>query len=431
MKWYSYLKNSVDDKKDKYSVLKECETIESDNMIICWQTDYRKFTKFINYLEFARFMVKDTKTEERCFYEVIDGEKSQRPYFDIDLSPTGINLSLEEADESIKCLVQQIYLEINEIMGIDNCLVTNNSHILVFTSHSTEKLSYHVIVEGFSVSNYKENRAFFERVVNRMPEKWKKIVDHSMYKSIQQFRIAFNTKFKTTRYKTLNHSLSLNYKGTNSWIPSMRPESEEHIVVMLLASSMITLTSFCRALPAILKPATNTVLSQYLHSDETFYNPLTPEEIHDALALCYKFAGLPFGDVNFPYSYLNTVENNGNSHLILLRRHRPSNCQVCNRVHEHENPYLIINGINRDVYLDCRRNSENRKLHVGGLGPRPQDTPVIPSIVETPKIRSQKTDYSPLLIKQGFNIDEFTRSSKTLLTKKEIPKKEILLNFKI
>ena len=43
-------------------------------------------------------------------------------------------------------------------------------------------------------------------------------------------------------------------------------------------------------------------------------------------------------------------------------------CRICNHIHENENPYLLIIGLERDVYLDCRRNSMGKKLFVGKLG---------------------------------------------------------------
>jgi hypothetical protein len=45
--------------------------------------------------------------------------------------------------------------------------------------------------------------------------------------------------------------------------------------------------------------------------------------------------------------------------LIILNRLRPSFCKVCEKVHEHENPFLIIHEAG-EVYMDCRRDSEKR-----------------------------------------------------------------------
>ncbi len=49
---------------------------------------------------------------------------------------------------------------------------------------------------------------------------------------------------------------------------------------------------------------------------------------------------------------------------IILKRLKPSYCQVCLRTHEHENPYLFVkpylNGY--QLYFNCRRNTESQLL---------------------------------------------------------------------
>ncbi len=380
MKWYNYLKPQVDNPEKKQALL-DFETVENFNLIICQKLLHLYFGKFDNYIEFAKHMLKNTAPENRCYYETIFGDRAQKPYFDIEFlineSKDGsFFLPESEADQSVKCLIRCIFEQINEILETDNGLKINKSHILVFTSHVEHegkcvKKSYHIVVEGFYLNNYKENKEFHDRVMKKMPLNWRDIVDHSMYKSLQQFRIVNNTKWKQNRFKTLNQDLTLNYYKRNGWIPKTTPESEEHEIILLLESSLITQTISCSILNC--KPVENdkSIINNFKDGEELTegFNPLTPNEIRDALALCYKYAGLEFGDLRFPYNYLKTVENNGFSSLILLKRLKPSTCAICNRLHENENPFLIIFGANRDVYLDCRRNSENKKLHVGALGP--------------------------------------------------------------
>lgn len=431
MRWYTYLK-SADNKQGK--ALFDYETIDDGNLIVCQNLEFLTFGRFINYLDFGKYMIKSTSPENRCFYETIFGTNSQKPYFDIEFyvvpKDTGFYLPESEADESVRFLVDSIYKEINEILNISNCLQFNKSHILVFTSHSEEKRSYHVVVEGFTVGDCKQNREFHNRIIKRMPDKWRAIVDHSMYKSLQQFRIVCNTKWKSNRYKTLNESLTLNYLLKNSWIPKTYPDSIEHKFIILLEASLITQTGGCTMLPNLVdEDETKKTYSVSEGSGESIFNPLTPDDIKEALSLCYKYANLEFGDPKFPYSYLRTVERGEYSALILLKRHRASNCAICKRVHEHENPYLIIAGENRDVYLDCRRNDDNKKLHVGSLGlvinPMTSPTPANSPIKENPVVSAPKP--------KSFNIKDFINGSKNInpiVTKKEDTYKEKkLLHF--
>jgi hypothetical protein len=436
MKWYTYLKSN-EEKQGK--ALLDYEVQEEHNIIICQKLEFLSFGKFNNYLDFAKYMLKSTAVENRCFYETIFGNSPQRPYFDIEFYTTAHEtefwLPEEEADESIRCITKCIIDELTEIIQLpetENVLQHNKSHILVFTSHAGPKRSYHVVVEGYSVSGFKQNKEFHDRVMKRMPDKWKNIVDHSMYKSVQQFRIVGNTKWKSNRYKTLSDELTINYKMRNKWIPRVMPESPEHKFIILLENSLITMTSVCTILPNLIKeePKMFSTSGHTGDSSDSFYNPLTPTDIREALALCYKFAGLEFGDPKFPYSYLKTMESGEASALILLKRHRASNCAICKRVHENENPYLIIAGDNRDVYLDCRRNADNKKLHVGALGPirnyTGQTGPTGPDDIKVPIGPSLIKPPTP---KQGFNIDEFIKTASISQPQVKPPVKREMLKF--
>ena len=409
MKWYPYLKSA--NKRDKS--LLNFETVENDNFIVCQKLQYLQFGRFLNFLDFGKYMNKNVRPEERCFYEIVFGEKKHRIYFDIEFftqeKENEVYLPIEEADESIRYICDTILLELKNILKIEaNPLKANNSHIMVFTSHANDKRSYHIVVEGYTVSNNKENREFYDRIVKRLPDRWKPIIDHSMYKSVQQFRIAGNTKWGASRVKTLSKELTLNYQETTGWIPKVLPESSQHEIMLLLEASLLGQSSNSTNLPSITqeKKEKNPFYSTESNGE---FNPLTPEDIELALKLCYTYANLPFGDPRFPYSYLSTVEESGNSALILLKRHHASNCPTCKRIHEHENPYLIIAGENRDVYLDCRRHPEGRKLHVGCLGGK--EKPSSPKKTEN-DIIIPETKIGPLDIEKFKKYAEGEKSTK-------------------
>lgn len=416
MRWYTYLKsNDQENKKEK--ALLECEILEDTNLVVAHKMIFMQFGRFNSYLDFAKYMIHNTIPEQRCFYEMIFGNKSQRIYFDIEFFTRQETSDIQnivpenEADESIRVLCQCILEELKNILQTENPLRLNESHILVFTSHKDHKKSYHIVVEGFCVNNFKENKEFHDRVVKRFPSQWHHIIDHSMYKSLQQFRIVGNTKYENNRYKVLNEELTLSPYG-NGWIPKVEPDSDNHKLILLLESSLISHILSCIMLPSIIDEEKE-VTYRNRNSPTTTHSPLSSQDIRKAIELCYKYAGLEYGDPRFPYSYLSTVEDNGISSLILMKRLRPSTCAICNRVHEHENPYLIICGDNRDVYLDCRRNADNKKLYVGSLG----GNPVIES-VETPV----KTPIEPP--KNTFNVKEFIKSGAKYVSTKSTETKD-------
>lgn len=374
MKWYKFLIKQQDSRNTGIS-LSENETIEKQNLVVCHKLKNIQFGKFENYLHFVNFMLRETPKEKRCFYELISGSSPQKPYFDIEFyvsesisEPSVIDhqltLPVNQADESIEEMLKLIQEEIPP-------LSTNRSHIFVFTSHKESKRSYHIVVEGFCFSDHKSNKLFSEKIKSKMSEKWKGIIDSSMYKSSQQFRIAGCCKFDSGRFKTLHEGLTINGYGRRGWVPKIEPESEDHKLLLLIESSLVTQTSGSILLPSLLDEKEEN--SSFLRSGERkeyaeFFEPLTSENIKEALTLCHKLAGMEYGDPRFPYGYMRTIEDNGESSIILLKRRCPSMCRICNRPHEHENPFLLIIGLERDIYLDCRRNDHGKKLYVGKLG---------------------------------------------------------------
>lgn len=417
MKWYHFL-NPQQDPKNKGKSLCENTTIEKNNIVICQKLKYLSFGCFPTYLDFVKHMLIETPQELRCFYELIPGNSPQKPYFDIEFFTSKTKsipeyvdgqlvLPEAEADEAIReivCLIQ------NEIPD----LTTNKSHILVFTSHKDDKRSYHIVVEGFYFSDNKSNKLFSEKIRKNMRQTWQGIIDSSMYKSMQQFRIAGCCKYETGRFKILNRELTLHgcvapiihpdgsMKYRNGWIPKVEPESDNHKALLLIESSLITQISGAQMLPSLLDDKEQN--SEFLHSGERkqyseAFEPLTSENIKEALTLCYKVAGLEYGDPRFPYSYMRTIEDNGESSIILLKRHFASQCRICNRLHEHENPFLIITGLEREIYLDCRRNEKGKKFYVGKLGPTDKGKKIIKETLDT--FKSIEKVQSPIRIPEA------------------------------
>lgn len=388
MKWYNYLNPKNDNPNSTNKGLLECETIEGNNLVVCQKLKFLYFGKFGNYLDFVKYMLRETTPDKRCYYEIIFGNKSQKIYFDIEFhtsdaisEPTTsyedgqLILPTNEADESIKYLVNLIKQEIPP-------LNQNKGHILVFTSHKDTKRSYHIVVEKYGFPDHKSNKMFHDKIVALMPDTWKHIIDHSMYKSSQQFRIVGSCKFETDRYKTLSEELTINYTGSTGWIPQIEYETPEEKMMLLVEASLVSQTTSCMILPKIIDPEEELKLEERkarILENGLVFNPLTPDEIKEVMNLCYQKAGLTYGDPSFPYTYKEIVEDNGESSILLLKRQMPSKCRACNRIHEHENPYLIVVGQDRDIYLDCRRNDFGKKTYVGRLGLKPGTERIEPS----------------------------------------------------
>jgi hypothetical protein len=208
--------------------------------------------------------------------------------------------------------------------------------------------------------------------------------------------------------------------------------------VLILEASLITQTSSCILL--LCQIPETTVQRKYVSNESlpVDFNPLTSEEIKRAMELCVEKMD------SFPFSYLKTIEDNGVSSLILLKRHKSSMCNVCNRAHENENPYLVIHGEEKMVYFDCRRNNENRKSYIGQLV-KQTSKPASP-IIETQIIKSKTVSIikvpEPIA---AFNPMDFLRNasnmkiekkeekpkSKTKKTEAFGPEHNLILKFKL
>ena len=61
------------------------------------------------------------------------------------------------------------------------------------------------------------------------------------------------------------------------------------------------------------------------------------------------------------FQYGDVKENNGNL-LLTFRRKHASYCENCKRVHENENPFVTVVGLERNVYFHCRRGENKENL---------------------------------------------------------------------
>ncbi len=78
-----------------------------------------------------------------------------------------------------------------------------------------------------------------------------------------------------------------------------------------------------------------------MHEEKGGDDNLASQEVEKCLDLCARvLEGLDsFQNPRFPYR-LREVKGT----LVALNRLRPSSCHACARIHEHENPFLIVGG---------------------------------------------------------------------------------------
>ena len=333
MYWYYYLNNS------KEKNLLSNYVYNPEDLIVCWQGKNRRYTFFENYSAFLKFE-KDVSLPQKCFYEIMLPDRARKIYFDIDMSIDDIIIEDMAENDIIKYMKKAIFDE------LDNKETT----ILVFTSHTEFKFSFHLVLPDFCVSDEKAMLNFYQIIIERIPSKYHKYIDNSVYKNIQQFRLLGSHKFEKNNIKIFNGYLSCNY------LCPKRYHKIEARANYLFWLSLISQTSSC------------TLLSDYNYKKEKIkYNSIGTSNLGDekiVLDLFYRHK-----DYDFSYNdflHLNTIEKDGNL-ILTFRRKNPTYCKDCKRFHENENPFLIVRGIERDIYYYCRR-SGKQGVWLGKLG---------------------------------------------------------------
>ena len=327
--WYSFL-----NRKGKDNLLSN-EKIEEENIIVCQQLKYRQYAKFKNHIHLRKYM-QNTEYNNKCFYELITEKKFRKPYFDIDID----DIKLDE-----KIIIDEIILSISKIL--------EDAVILIYSSHTKDKISFHIVIGNYYFINNQENKNFYQKVIENLKKETSEYVDSKVYNTVQQFRILGSHKYEKTNVKIFREDLSKNFN-----IPDIYKELPTAIENYLLISSLVTMTEGAK------------YLSGYEKKEEI--KNIVPEngfssisDLEDILNIFYSVYSYDI------FQYLNTIDNNGNL-LITFKRLSPSYCNECNRRHEHENPFVTVNGIYRNIFFYCRR-KEGEEVglgkHIGSLGP--------------------------------------------------------------
>ena len=376
VKWYPFLNKS--DKENLYKY----EKFTDENLVVCHELEYRRYAKFKDYLEFKNFRDR-LNPKDNCFYEIITEKSTRKPYFDIDMEKDEKTISLHlDMIESLKKSILNL---------IDDAI------ILVYTSHRKNKYSYHVVISNYYLNDHCEARNFFDSVKEILNEIYYPYLDESVYKTIQQFRILGSHKYLKDNKKILDLELSLNFK-----IPERYKKFPKGLENYHLLNSLVSDKTGCRYLDGykLADPIEHIHIKGFSSTGDT----------EDVLNIFYSVYS---ADV---FSYLNSQENNGNL-LITFRRLKESYCKECDRVHDNENPFVVVSGINRNIYYYCRRREKtDGGLYLGSLGPE--------------KIPDLSVEDIPILEENDGNIDMGTSIvdiMKSLNRKKEGKKKPVIM----
>ena len=363
--WYRTLKN------DKQTGLLDKLHVLPKDLIVCLNikpNDLEKFVKFKNGNEqrnIIRLYTNFRSVEEffhyqssnnnfpqdlKCFYEVIDGARYQKPHFDVDIDinqlQTTYNINNEDVNQVTDNIISTLILSCIDIYDRINI----QRDVLIFTSHGDRKKSYHVIIDNYCHENNIQAKEFYRRVMKmfgiKTHDRYKEFIDPKVYSKTQQFRMCGSHKMDAIdRTKLFKGKFTVdNVDYTNKECVSIRIGDEYEYKLRILKNSLISYCENCEEMPKYEVEIGENCKSG-IPDDEEFVGHCMDE--------MYKKLGCEENT----FAFVNVTDN-----IIILKRNKPSYCELCNRIHESQNPFLSV----RDgkIYWYCRR-SDGKGLLVG------------------------------------------------------------------
>jgi hypothetical protein len=329
------------------------------------------------YTSSVDFYIYYYKLKEREYHEVILGERSQKPRFDIDLEsnkvPNGFKL------ETFGHLVRDTLIEsILEVLIDLGTPLKSLDQLIICSSHSKAKYSCHIIISGMMHYNNEEAREFFN-LVTRKSEQIKEndkahlslesviamgILDNQIYKSIQCFRMIGSGKRDSNGnlVRTKNYQRYVEYKGVLITFPEIITAKDE---MNLFRRASITDTTGCTYIPVIVPK-----------KKEISNKIILPDGAEADIMPMVNF---------FDKDIFEVLDTNGS--FIALKRLRPSYCVICNRTHDNTGPFVMVRD-DGSVYFYCRRapkGNNNRKIgNIDGVTNRQSDSPTFSDSEESP-----------------------------------------------
>jgi len=336
-----------------------------NKFLVCWdyydekyKKDLRLYTVFPSHLDFAIFFLK-VPEEQRSFYEIVLGEYLQKPHFDIDIEQSKQLRQQEEQQSDQEILDNLVTAIISLIPDVDL-----SKDVCLYSSHGKNKKSYHLVINHFCHPNNNEAKAFYYKIMEKLPKEYQdnKWIDHAVYSKTQQFRIYNSYKRGTNRIKILEKEWYFKGEKIIHQSDELTEDKEDENVQFLInleESIVQARSSNCVLLPKFEEAEDEEVRIRSKFKSEEIDHDMAIE----ALNLLAKTGGITPEDRRFPYR-LDKVEGP----FVVLKRIKPSRCRLCNRIHEHQNPYLFVSP-ELNVFFHCRRAPPNRNLYIGSLKP--------------------------------------------------------------
>ena len=222
-------------------------------------------------------------------------------------------------------------------------ILSLENDVLVYTSHGPSKLSYHLIIDHWYHLDNIESKCFYDKVLRYcgflLKGRYVEFIDASVYKTNQAFRILGSHKWDNMRIKC--HQTQYTYRQK---IINYQITQSSNLALVQLSKSLITFISDSKCLQSF---------NSYIYKNYKHYHynyELTTKDIEEIKLLISK----KFNDA---FTIRKIIDNQ-----ILLNKIKNTYCPICNRIHQNENPVIMI--INNMVQWSCRRSAQRYILGV-------------------------------------------------------------------
>lgn len=351
------------------------------------ERESRKYALFDNYVqvfEYCRCLRKQGNIPH--LYEICP--YFMKLHFDIDVgkNDNAETFELFNGDNKYKMLlapflesVEETFKTLFPINYVEGEFIKN---LLVFEAHRSDKISFHIIVDGFYLPCH-ECWLFYKEVVDHMISKGREVqsgfIDHSVYKKNQSFRLYGSNKAKLGKRDGIKEiyrgpTVKVNGKEFNKDImvtSCFNDESytDDLLKLRLLERSLLTNVVCCVRLSLQKNKTKTDNLRKIEPRDNDLVNVnLDDKELNKTLEIFFNnpISKTETGDPAFEFDKF--VSRGG---FICLRRLKQSHCKVCERKHEGDNPFLYITPTG-DVNYVCRRAQELKvkggsKFYIGNV----------------------------------------------------------------
>jgi hypothetical protein len=307
-----------------HSLEEATKKTNGDEFIASYETKTgRYFFKCETYLDF--FLRIYLRTQNRFFHEIMTSER-RKIYFDID--------SKESTEDVKACIVKLLSAIRDEILHFDSNLnFSLEEDTILLTSSNESKQSYHLILPNHFCFRLVDLRHFVKRVVDKLEEKHRNMIDMGVYRRNQSLRM-FRCMKRSDENRILIPAHLIHLEEELKQYHRERYTDEKWNQVVDMLSFTKTLITFTDREPKyiIQYPFIDIPQQKGKVNTNDKWNLKVPN-------------GLEFDkEIEYDDKYLLLYKNTNGYH-----------CPSCDREHIQENPYVLVYKESKQAFFKCRR----------------------------------------------------------------------------